>query len=121
MKWAAIDGDFEFADEVTFRGTPTPFQTPQGEQKVGLAFGLAMSSERFSGGERRLAPALRTSAARRAARASISHRSAGVRIRFCLRSVRSTSRLYASMTGSGSNPKRRNTTASSASSGIPTF
>ena len=51
MKWVAIDGEFDFAEGVVFHGRPTPYATPQGEDKVGLAFGLAMSSERFSGGE----------------------------------------------------------------------
>ncbi len=51
MKWIAIEGMFEFDKVVKFQGKPATFTTPQGEEKVGLSAGIAISSESFSGGE----------------------------------------------------------------------
>jgi hypothetical protein len=52
MKWAAIDGEFDFSGSVlTFKGKPVTFTNEQGQPQVGLDFGLVMSSEHFSGGQ----------------------------------------------------------------------
>src|SRR5690349_1207578 len=50
MKWAAIAGDFDFGKTITFRGRPATFKGPQGEERVGLAHGIAMSDQHFSQG-----------------------------------------------------------------------
>lgn len=51
VKWLPIDGKLEFTgNTISFKGEPTSFTNPQGQEQVGLAIGLAMSNERFSGG-----------------------------------------------------------------------
>jgi len=52
MKWVAIDGNFDFTpSNIKFLGEPKPFTDSQGNQQTGIGYGLAMNSERFSGGE----------------------------------------------------------------------
>jgi len=51
MTWAALDGCFDFgAGEITFKGEPTAWKDAQGHEQTGLAFGVALTSETFSGG-----------------------------------------------------------------------
>jgi len=52
VNWHSIDGNFDFADKkIVFQGQPTKYTDAQGRKQKGLAVGLAINSERFSGGE----------------------------------------------------------------------
>lgn len=52
MKWAAINGNFEFSEStVTFRGATAKFRDANGTDQVGLSAGIAISDETFSNGD----------------------------------------------------------------------
>lgn len=55
MKWAALEGRFEFQNtDVVFKGEPTPWtdpKDPQSPQRIGYAPGLALTSGVFAGGK----------------------------------------------------------------------
>jgi hypothetical protein len=52
MKWAAVDGVFEFGrSEIVFRGQTMTWQDAQGKPQTGISHGIALSSDVFAGGE----------------------------------------------------------------------
>jgi hypothetical protein len=52
MKWIAVSGHFDISEKgLVFHGEPTPWKDEQGNEQIGYAVGIAISTAYFTGGE----------------------------------------------------------------------